>query len=447
MFKKRINKSDTIHQIYDNHKIKQQLIDYIFSMVDISKFKYKLLETQDDLQLLTTAKFHISGNYTGPNCLMVFTKNKDRYYSFMVDRKTLSYKQSQINIDNVVIYPIELGLDESIYDGTIIDGILSQTDDAKIYVITDLYFFRGDDMTSEKIKYKLINIKKYLDTYMNLDKNINNINVTVNNLYDISEIETLVNKTIPQTKQMQVRGIAFYPDISGTKLIYLFNKMQPGQHDPRQFGKPFSPRMPYQQNANVESQPYQQHKYGQSHEPQQAHRPIRSENTQYPNQRMDSKQQFASNPYAKQQFYQNANPVVTSQLSGERNSSPQDDVQVTTPKNKCRYISKTDEPVILTFEMRKTEQYDVYKLFLVTKCTEGGKTILKTKRFGIAYVPTIECSKMCKELTLTSGKALVKCKYDDVKEKWIPIGHDKTRKCPDYVTTLEEKMDIVMEED
>jgi len=464
MFKKRINKIDTLHQIYDNHKIKQQLIDYIYSVVNLSNFKYKLMETHNDLQLLTTAKYYISGNYTGSNCLMVFTKNKDRFYSFLVDRKTLSYEKDRINIDNVDINPISLGLEDSIYDGTIIDGILSQTENSKIYIITDLYLFRGEDMTKDQIKYKLINIKKYLDIYINQDQNINSINVTVNNLYDIGEIKNLVTKVIPQTKQMQVRGIAFYPNISGTKLLYMFNKQsQPHnipqhntqQHNTQQYNTQISqpiPRMNYNQPYNQPyKQPYQQPYKQPYQQPYQ-----RSNNVQVPVQQKRENVGM-SNQIPKKHFEDNTPPRKT-YFSGSSNNSPQDEIKenpegqtmgvACKSKQKCHYVCKSNEQVILTFEMRQTEQCDVYNLYLVHKCKDGEKTILKTKRFGIAYIPTIQCSKMCKDIIIANnGKALMKCKFDDKREKWIPIEQDKQRKYPDYISTFDEKMDTIYDED
>jgi hypothetical protein len=441
MFKQRVNKSDTIHQIYSNHKIKQQLIDYIYSMIDISKYKYKLMVVSDDLQLLTTTKYHISGNYTGPNCLMVFTRNKDRFYSFIVDRKTLSYKQSQVNIDNVVMNPIELGLDETIYDGTIIDGILSQTEDSKVFIITDLYIFRGEDLTREKIKYKLINIKKYLDTYINQDQNINSITVTVNNLYDVGDIKNLVYKVIPQTKQLPVRGVTFYPDLSGTKLIYLFNKVQQHPNCPETIEGGTGHARTNAIRSSPESERIQYGTYKQFDNP----------NCGYNNHRFSSyvKPNTSSEPPSGHvQYNQHDNKFSSGkqvQDTMHRRACSPDEIQLTT-NAKYRYVCKTDDPIILTFEMRKTEKGDVYKLFLVSKCDDGGKTVLKTKRFGIAYIPSIKCSKMCKDLTMLTGKALVKCKYDNNREKWIPIEQDNTKKCPDLVSTLEGKMDIIVNE-
>jgi len=380
------------------------LIDYIFSVVNISKFKYKILKTQDDLPLLTNGKFYMSGNYTGSNCLMVFTKNKDRYYSFLVERKTLSYNKSQINIDQVSMIPIELGLEETIYDGTIIDGILSQTGDSKIYVITDVYIFRGNDMTQDNMKNKLINIREYLKNFLNPDKKINSIAITVNNLYNLVDIKNFVDKIIPHTTQLQVRGIDFYPDISGTKLIYMFNKIQPHRSDDFQEMK---------------------HSHNKYRESQFVHKNMRHDighNIKQKNSSSDDERP-------------NKDTFDNEQCDNNHGSH----------KQIIRYVCKNDEPVVITFELRKTEQYDVYKLLLVAQCDENGRTLLKTKKYGYACIPTIECSKLCRDATLETGKSLMKCTYNSRKEKWIPVEIDSVKKIPDYVSTLEQKMDIIID--
>lgn len=422
---KTMDKSDTIHQIYSNHKIKQQLVDYVYAMVDVSKFKYKMLKTDDDLKLLSVAKYFVSGNYAGSNCLMVFTRNKDRYYSFLLDRKTLSYKQSQINIDNVAMFPIELGLDETIYDGTIIDGILSQTNNGQLYTITDVYVFRGEDLTMDKVKYKLINVRKYFDTYVNQKNNINSIDINVNHLYELGEIKNLVDHVIPNTKRLQVRGLAFYPDTSGTKLLFMFDKS------------------PSQMEYNVPQQTYRhqrQNDTGSSYIPQNAsHQSEVSTGHKY---RMNNMTKFKHGERDTM-----SNSSNSHQCEIEHHMRGDMDISHELGTQKYRYINKTNDTVVLTFEIRRTEQHDVYKIFLVFPYECDGRKILKTKKIGIACIPTIACSKLCNECTFATGKSLMKCKYDETKEKWIPFERDVVKKCPDYVSTLEEKMELIIDDE
>ena len=231
---------------------------------------------------------------------------------------------------------------------------------------------------------------------MNQDKNVNSINVTVNKLYELNEIKTLVEKLTPQTKQTQIRGIAFYPFVSGTKLLFMFNK-----------------------SVQVNKQEgYVQH------------------------------QKFKTGGYIPKQIQIKQGNVAPVCKHSHTSNSPLDEHYVVKPKQKCHYVCKSNDQVILTFEMKRTDQCDNYTLYLVNKCVEGTRTILKTKKIGIAYIPTIQCSRMCNEITLANnGKVLMKCKYDETKEKWIPIEQDKEKKIPDYITTLDEKMDIIYDDE
>ena len=406
------DKIDTLHQIYSNPKIKQQLIDYIYSIVDLSNYKYKILNTPEDLQLLKMNKFYISGNYAGTPCLLVFTTNKDRSYSYLVNKKMLTYNKAQINIDTIALEPIDIGLDKHIYDGTIIDGILlskTQSEAKRTFIITDMYYFRGENVTGDKLRNKLTQIKIYLEECLNDDENLNNLVLTVINLYEPNEIEKLSYDIIPLSK-IPIKGITFYPDVSGTKIMYMFDAKD------SHLGE--SSRIKRSQDIVPATFDVKDSHLGES-------------------RHVEHRQMYVEQ-YKEKETYHHVDDEKYTKISEH-------------PINKTsyRYVRKQDveNDIVLTFELRKTEQSDVYKLILVTKQMDGGRSVLKTKHMGIAYIPTIDCSKMCKELTSTNGRALVKCKYDDAKEKWIPIEENNVKKYPDTLDTFESMMDTIIDEE
>ena len=157
-------------------------------------------------------KFYISANLSGSNYLLVFCKIKSKTYSFMIDRKTLSFNSDQIKYENVNIMPVNIKLENSIFDGTIIDGIYIKHDKKKekFFVITDLYMFRGVTTEKDKINMKLLNIETYLDYNM---KSCQNLILTINKLYELENIDKLVNNDIKKTHDFHVRGLSFYPEI------------------------------------------------------------------------------------------------------------------------------------------------------------------------------------------------------------------------------------------
>lgn len=216
---------DNDNDYLDNNEIKHLLLTYIYDTIELSNYKYKLLELEYDLPLLKEKKFYVSPNYNGIHSLLVFIKIKDKFLSFIVDRKTLTYNVNQIDYNKVKIIPVHYRLDESIYNGTILDGVLlyNNIDGLKHFVINDVYYFRGKDTTNDKITNKMLSFTTYLETIKD-DPSTNNLIFILNKLYELKDIQQLVNVYIPKSKyNKSIKGISFYSEYSGTKLIYLYN--------------------------------------------------------------------------------------------------------------------------------------------------------------------------------------------------------------------------------
>lgn len=301
----------------------------------------------------------------------------------MVDRKTLSFNAEQIKYESVNIMPISIKLDNSIYQGTIIDGIHIKHDKKreKFFVITDLYLFRGVSTEKDKINMKLSNIETYLNYNM---KSCTGLTLTINKLYELDSIDKLVNEDIKKTHDFHVRGISFYPVTSGTKLIYVFNEDKDKK--------------------------------------------IMNKNNDIMN--MDTIHKTDKNTIHKM------DKIIEPEIK----------------KTKIKYVAKSDymkDDLCFVIELRKTEISDVYKLFVVEQVEKEDKTILKTKKMGIAYIPTKDNSMMCKNVFSKNvgSRALFKCKFDIIKNKWIPIEEAKNVKVPDMISKIEEKLEMVEETD
>ena len=388
--------------------IKKQLIEHIYSIVDISKFKYKLLENSNDLANFKDTntntntntninininninnninKFFVSANFSGYNYLLVFCKLRNRNYSFFVDRKTLSFNASQVRYESVSIIPINIRLDNSIYNNTIIDGVYIKHDKKreKFFVITDLYYFRGVSTENDKINQKLLNIETYLD--YNLKTN-SNIILTVNKLYEINNLDKLIYEDIKKTRDFHIRGLSFYPEISGTKLIYVFNDD------------------------------------------------------------LDNKILKSSNNNKKLETQDDSDTSI------DIICKTKEILKEPAKKIKIKYILKNNNNnnnnnnnIYFILELRKTNISDVYKLFAVE---EEEKKILRNKKMGIAYIPTKECSRMCKEIINknTSGRGLFKCEFDIIKKKWIPIEEARNVRIPDKINDIEKILEPTYESD
>ena len=216
------NKNDRINFIYTNSSIKQKIIDYLYDNIkNLKNYNFLILRNKGDENKIQSNKYIILPNYQGYNYLMVFIKNKERFYSCLIDRKTLSYSKQNIKIENIKIIPFEAYFDLDIYNGTIFDGIYYYENDKKYFIINDVYMFKGLSKKSDQIKNKLIEMNSYLK-YHNSNKN--SINISVNSFYHFKDIKEAVDDYKNKPSNIKIRGICFYPFFDDTpKLLYLFD--------------------------------------------------------------------------------------------------------------------------------------------------------------------------------------------------------------------------------
>ncbi len=218
------NHQNNNHNNNHNTDLTKQLVGSIFAQQNISNFKYEVIQYESDLSKLIRQKFFTSINFCGTNSLLVFTKISGKHYCFTVERQTLSYNFSKIDYSKVKIDMRNLKLDIDIYQGTILDGILvKQSKKEDLFIISDVYKFCGVDYTKSKLDDKLKMIIKYLQENYNQEHIENNMMLSVNKIFPINQTEHVVNNVLPSIKNLKARGLCFYPEISETKLIFLFN--------------------------------------------------------------------------------------------------------------------------------------------------------------------------------------------------------------------------------
>jgi hypothetical protein len=367
----------------------RDLIKYIYSTLDISQFKFDILRYEQQLSKFVTGKYFVSPNYQGKNCLLVFTKLKAKYYSFLIDRRQLSYSMDKVNFDEVYIHHCNIDVDLSIYGGSVFDGVYVRKGNQHEFIITDVYMFKGADYTGNKLNHKMFELEMYLNNINAQTRQVRdrinaktNLELKINKLHDIMDIRKFVDTDIKiYEKDYQVKGVCFYPEISGMKLIHLFDT--PHDDDQQRFTR-------HRSVDNMDTQD----KIGNQGSYQ--HKPSKSPDSKYV--RDDS----------------------------DNHSSPRNnDVSMKKAKGLVKkvYVAKTNDPVYAVLEMIATKTSDNYKMFAFEQIKSGSSTKLKKCQMDIAYIPDIKKSKWCRDIITNShrGSVFVKCIWRDEKRKWEPL--------------------------
>lgn len=402
---------------------KQQLVNFIYRHVNLSQFKYDSLEVESELPQLISKTYYVSANFSGSNCLLVFAKVKDRFHTFLIDRKTLSYNPQKVNIKNVKITNVNIKInDVEIYQGTIFDGTFVQNKNDKTFIITDVYTFKGQDFTKSQLDSKLLTVLTYLKSnYNGGDKN-SDLVLTVNKVYELDKIEHLTDAVIPKIKNFLVRGICFYPEISGTKLIFRFGNEAMKNDEINISTFQTSNKNEYSNNNRNDYQNNNSNNY--------------SNNGNNYNGNGNNNYKKQSNNYNKEDSGSDSNNNLNANSEQQIPKAPE--IRKITKTVYIPKAGKKDESYV--FEMKKTDSADVYKLNVVESVMKDTKTYMKRKQICLAYIPNMNRSKWCKEIMESSdGNVLVNCKYYADKYKWEPVLISASKR-PSFIDDFESKL-------
>lgn len=209
--------------------IKENLIAYIFQTISLDKYKYILIKDTTDLDYICKNNPYYGYNYYGFNHFLVFLKLNNTRYSFFIDRKTLKYDKKKIkDYNSVITTKARLTIDHSLYNGTILDGILNTQNGKKTFIITDAFYVGGESYLDIEYKTKMEKLKTNLLSKIETNgENDDNIKFLIDDVYNDIEFKKkndLKTNTLKPSLGVNARGIICYPTKSGVKYIQNFNK-------------------------------------------------------------------------------------------------------------------------------------------------------------------------------------------------------------------------------
>ena len=416
MYKKINNNQDFSETSQISDILTKQLVGRIYAETDISKFRYDMLNYEQDLQKLLKQQYFVTINFCGINSLLVFTKFHDKFYSFTIDRQSLSYNFSKVDFSKTKINLVNVGLDDQIYNGTIFEGILVKRRDMDdLYIISDVYKFCGNDVSKEKLNIKLFKIVEYFKSNYNKNLSSNNIELEVNKLFEISKFDYFYKEVLPKQRTLRYRGICFYPEISDTKLVFMLNDNNNSCAN---------------NNGNNNDIKINNNKYNNYNKINN----IKDDNKINNNNK--------SNNYIKIN-----NQNKSSSQSDEKNHNIEQhiDNKIYDKKQHITYVNTSDEIVIAVLEMKSTDNPDVYKLYCVQKQIIDSRTVFKKISMGIAHIKGIEMSHKIKKLFVDKKSLLMDCKFNNDNSKWEPLDINTSIKIPTSIQEIESKLAIVEE--
>ena len=164
--------------------VKTKIIDYLYGKLDLSRYRYIMLNSMQKIKFLQDNEHYVSPNFKGFNYLILMLIINGKQYCVAIDRKKLSYHKSQLDMKTIQIIQINIKTSDALFNGTIFDGKLINSNNEYIYLIQDCFYLMGNKMLEMEMNQKLSNLDSILKTHFKKEKNIycNNFEFKLNKL-------------------------------------------------------------------------------------------------------------------------------------------------------------------------------------------------------------------------------------------------------------------------
>ena len=201
------------HKEITSSTIKKEVLTYFFDRINYYDYRYIMLKTIGDLQKNEKNIEYVIPHIKGDPYFLVFGTFNRKSCSYLIEKKKLKFNLDQCNIDEIKIMSGNYQAVSKTYIGSIFDGRIVPTNN--IFLIQDCYYLDGTRMNAWKLEKKL----NYLDEY--ISKNMNNQNIKIRKVDNITEIVELDNKISKST--VEINGFIFLQARSGISYIFIDN--------------------------------------------------------------------------------------------------------------------------------------------------------------------------------------------------------------------------------
>lgn len=381
------NSSNNYQTNNEELNIKSHLLDYLYNKIEVGEHKYTIIKNIGDIYDLKSKKHYISANSCGINAIIIFLKKDGEYLSYLIDRRSISYNRQTLNKLGVRITEIKLAVDLKLYNGTILDGIIVDSDSNMItnlesksnggmnFMITDVFSLGGKSLITMDYKKKMYMCSLMFEKLINNNDNNNTVKINISRPYEMNEIKELfANDINTGIKKFNIKGITFYPQYSGNKHIYIFDKQDEEYKTELIEG-----------NGKIDLIDDSD---------------LVQDNFEY----SDKKRIFK---------FELVNPECL-------------------------------DDIVLNLQMVKTKTPDVYKLFGIFTGVQDKKQIFIKKNIGFAYIPTYILSIKCQLYFMNRESIIMNCKFNTQKNKWIPIDEAEVQKID--IMNEEKRLKVIEQE-